>query len=204
MEKPIIRIDVRISMTSEKMACLNKVDRFIMLLAGAKESESIPGRLHLQKEIYLLQRLFPDLATETDYEPYLMGQHSEVVADELDELELSGLIKNTSGAIEITSEGNEVLMELREISSKKEIKKIEEFKELLNDMTKHELLAFVYLSDPAHKALEEESAVYKDVMRNRKQLAISMYRKDKISAQKAAEISGEGFENFFAQLKNMM
>ena len=70
-------------------------------------------------------------------------------------------------------------------------------------MTKDELLAFVYLSDPAHEELKEESVEYKSIARNRKQLAVSMYQKGKISAQKAAEISGENFENFFAHLKNV-
>lgn len=191
-------------MIDEKIEQLNEVDRFIILLASAKEYESIPGPLHLQKEIYLLQKLFPNLATETDYEPYFMGQHSEVVADELGELESSGLIKNTPGSIKLTSDGNVASMRLRKRSSKKEIEKIEEFKELLNDMTKEELLAFVYLSDPAHEVLEEESAEYKDIMRSRKQLAVSMYRKGKISAQKAAEIAGENFENFFTQLKSIL
>ena len=196
-------IGAHASMISEKMAQLNEVDRFILLLAGANKSKAIPGPLHLQKEIYLLQRLFSGLATEADYEPYLMGQHSEVVADELDELKLSGLIRNTSGPISLTSDGNEISTILRKRAGRKEIKKVEEFKELLNDMTKDELLAFVYLSDPAHEELKEESVEYKSIVRNRKQLAVSMYQKGKISAQKAAEISGENFENFFAHLKSV-
>lgn len=191
-------------MIDEKIEQLNEVDRFIILLAGAKKYEPIPGPLHLQKEIYLLQKLFPSLATETDYEPYFMGPYSEVVADELGELELSGLVKNTPGSIKLTSDGNVASMRLRKRSSKKDIEKVEEFKELLNDMTKEELLAFVYLSDPSHEVLEEESTEYKDIMRNRKQLAVAMYQKGKISAQKAAEISGESFENFFTQLKGML
>ena len=204
IEKFIILTNKYISLINERMAQLNEVDRFIILLVGAKKSESIPGPLHLQKEMYLLQRMFPNLATETDYEPYFMGPHSEVVADELGELKSSGLIRNTSGSINLTSDGNAVSKILRERSNKKEIEKIEEFKELLNDMTKDELLAFTYLSDPAQDALEEESTEYKDIVRNRKQLAISMYRKGKISAQKAAEISGESFENFFSQLKSVL
>lgn len=191
-------------MINEKIAQLNEVDRFIMLLVGAKESESIPGPLHLQKEIYLLQKLFPNLATETGYESYFMGPHSEVVADEMDELESSGLIRSTSSSINLTSDGNVVSMILRKRSSKKEIEKVEEFKELLNDMTKNELLAFTYLSDPAQEGFEDESTEYKDIVRNREQLAISMYRKGKISAQKAAEIAGESFENFFIHLKSVL
>ncbi len=179
---------------------LNEVDRFIILLMGAKESEPIPGRLHLQKEIYLLQDLFQDLARDTDYDPYLFGRYSQVVTDELEELESSGLVTSRDG-LRLTEEGSAALAALKKKSSKREIEKVEEFKELLNDMTGDELLAFVYLSDPDQNSLETESVKYQRIIRNRKQLAISMYRKDKISAQKAAEIAGENFQDFFTELK---
>lgn len=191
-------------MTNENLEEINTVDKFIILLAGAKESKPIPGPLHLQKEMYLLQNLFPDLATETDYEPYFMGRHSEVVEEELKELQLSGLIRSVNGPISLTSDGAMVLAKLKEKSDEKEIKKAEEFKDLLNDMTKDELLAFVYSSDPDQNELEKESIEYKRVVQNRKRLAISMYKKDKISAQKAADIAGERFEDFFVELKDVL
>ena len=204
IEKYISHTDVHMFMLSEKVEHINEVDRFILLLLGAKDSESVPGHLYLQKEIYLLQNLFPNLASETDYEPYLMGQYSEVVANELEELESSGLVKSASGLLVLTEDGSAVLEELKKTSSEGEIRKVEEFKHLLNDMTRDELLAFVYFSDPSQDKLEEESTEYNDLVQNRKQLAISMYKKDKISAQKAAEISGEDFEDFFAELKKVL
>ena len=68
-------------------------------------------------------------------------------------------------------------------------------------MSKDELLAFVYFAYPTQKDLEVESIEYKNLLQKRKRLAISMYKKDKISAQKAAEIAGESFEDFFDELK---
>lgn len=62
-------------------------------------------------------------------------------------------------------------------------------------------MVFAYLST-SHD-MPAESAKYADIMQNRKQLAVSLYKKDKISAQKAAEISGEDFEDFFAHLKQI-
>ena len=188
-------------MDDEQVEQLNEVDKFIILLAGANESEPIPGPLHLQKEMYLLQNLFSDLADETDYEPYFMGQHSEIVANELEELKLSRLMKGSPGPITLTADGDAVLARLRKTSDQERIKKVEEFKEILNDMTKKELLAFVYFSDPAQDVLAEESTEFKDIAQNRKHLAISMYKKDKISAQKAAEIAGESLEDFLDELK---
>ena len=74
---------------NEKIAQLNEVDRFILLLLGAKNSESIPGPIHLQKEMYLLQNVFPKLAEDTGFEPWFLGPESEIVADEAEQLVMS-------------------------------------------------------------------------------------------------------------------
>ena len=79
------------SMINEKIEQLNYVDKFILLLLGAKNSESIPGPIHLQKEMYVLQNLFTELADETDYEPYFLGPYSEIVANEAEHLNDSDL-----------------------------------------------------------------------------------------------------------------
>ncbi len=188
-------------MASESIEYLNNVDKFILLLLDAKDAKPVPGSLHLQKEMYLLQNLFPKLASETDYEPYMLGPHSEMVDDEVEELESSGLIRTKLGQFELTGDGENVIKLLKKHTSKKEIEKVKEFKDLLNDMSRDELLAFVYFAHPAQKDLEAESIEYERLLQKRKRLAISMYEKDKVSAQKAAEIAGESFEDFFDELK---
>lgn len=186
-----------------KIQQLNYVDRFILLLLGAKNYEYVPGPLHLQKEMFLLQNLFTELADETDYEPYFLGPHSEIVADETEQLASSGLIMAGSGKLELTSEGKQVFNILKTKSNSKEIRKIEEFKELLNNMTHDELLAFTYFSYPSPEELEKESIEYKNLLPKRKQLALSLCQKNKISAQKAAQIAGEYLEDFLEELKNV-
>ena len=186
-----------------KIERINEAGRFILLLLGAKDSEPVPGRLHLQKEMYMLRNLFQDMASETGYGPCFVRQYGEVVANELEELKMSGLVGSASDSLALTEDGSAVLEELKPASSEWEIRKVEEFKHLLNDMTRDELLAFVRFSDLPPDVLEEESAEYRDLMKKRKRLAISMYKKDKISAQKAAEISGESFEDFFDELKSV-
>lgn len=190
-------------MIDEKIEQFNDVDRFILLLLGAKNSESVPGPIHFQKEMYLLQNLFPKLADETDYDAYLLEPHSEIVADEAEQLESAGLIRAKTGNLELTSDGKKVFNILKKRSSKEETRKIEEFKELLNDLTKDELLAFIYFSYPSQDELEKESIEYKDLLPKRKKLAISMYQRGKISAQKAAQIAGEHLEDFLKELKNV-
>ncbi len=185
---------------NEKIAQLNEVDRFILLLLGAKNKESIPGPIFFQKEMFLLSDLFPKLGDETDYEPYFLGPHSEIVADEAEQLSMSGLIKADPGNIRLTKEGEEAYQKIIKKAPKEEIEKIEEFKDFLNDLTKDELLAFIYFSYPSLEELEKESIEYKDLLPKRKKLAISLCKKGKISAQKAAHIAGEDLEDFIHEL----
>ena len=191
------------SMINEKIEQLNDVDRFILLLLGAKNSESVPGPMHLQKEMYLLQKVFPKLADETNYEPDFLGPYSEIVADEAEQLAASGLIRAELGKLELISDGKEAFNILKKRSSKEEIQKTEEFKEFLNDLTKGEILAFIYFSYPSQDELEKESIEYKDLLPKRRNLAMSMYQKGKISAQKAAQIAGEYLEDFLKELRNV-
>jgi len=185
---------------NEKIAQLNEVDRFILLLLGAKNKEPVPGPIFFQKEMFLLSDLFPELGDETDYEPYFLGPHSEIVADEAEQLSMSGLIKADPGNIRLTKDGEDVFLKIIKKAPKEELEKIEEFKDFLNDLTKDELLAFTYFSYPSVEELEKESIEYKDLLPKRKKLAISLYKKDKISAQKAAQIAGDDLEDFIHAL----
>ena len=180
---------------NEKFESLNYVDKFILLLLAAKNYESIPSSLHLQKEMYLLQNLFAELADETDYEPYFIGPYSEIVDNEIDELVSSNLINRRSGRLELTSESKQILHKFAKEPINEKMNKIEEFKVLLNDLTNNELLAFIYFSYPSDD-LAKESIEYKDLLPKRKNLAMSMYNKNKISVQKAAQIAGEDLEDF--------
>lgn len=186
---------------NEKLDQLNEVDRFILLLLRANNSKPIPGALWLQKEMYLLQNVFPNLAEETDYEPYLMGPHSEIVADEAEELGRSKLLKTEGGKFSLTPQGKNIADILAKKSEQKEINKIEEFKEFLNDLSKDELLAFVYFSYPLPKEIAKESVEYKGLLPKRKKLALALCAKGKISAQKAAEIAGMNLEDFLKEMK---
>ncbi|MEM3008184.1 MAG: hypothetical protein QXI71_04445 [Candidatus Bathyarchaeia archaeon] len=108
----------------EKIEQLNEVDKFILLLLGEKDFEPVPGQIHLQKEMYLLQNVFPQLQDETDFESYLLGPYSEIVQNEEKELERSNLIHVRDGQIRLTSEGKSVFQELVKRSDKKELEKV--------------------------------------------------------------------------------
>ena len=184
---------------AEKMSQLNTVGKFILLLAGAQQFRPIPGKIHLQKEMYLLQMTFPELGDEAGYESYFMGPYSEVVDDEAGQLELSGLIGRNGSRFELTLGGRAAFNRLK-IEMGKELDSVQDLKELLNDLTQDEVMALVYFSQPTED-LQDGPAGYEDLGPKRERLAMSMYRKDKISAQKAAQIAGMYLGDFIDGIK---
>lgn len=184
---------------AEKMRQLSTAGRFILLLAGARQFRPIPGKTHLQKEMYLLQRTFPELGDEAGYEPRSAGPYSDAVDDEAGRLELAGLIGLDGGRFELTREGRAAFDRLK-IEMDKELDGVQDLKELLNDLTRDEIAALVYFSQP-EEDLEDESAIYADLELKRERLAMSMYRKEKISAQRAAQIAGMYLGDFIDRIK---
>lgn len=187
---------------ANRLIAPNEVRKFILLLLNAKAAAPIPGLLWLQKEIFLLQDIFPSLAEQLDFEPYPTGPHSEIVANELEELRRSNLLM-TGGNFCLTERGKIFANYLLQITNQREIQKIEEFKELLNGLSKDELLAFIYFSYPVTE-IEKESVEYKRILLKRIKIALSLYEKDKISAQKAAQIAGENLQDFIESYNKVM
>ena len=195
--------NIRVPRIAGKIGQLNRVDRFILLLLGVKNAEPVPGQIHLQKEMYLLRNLFPELADEAGYEPNFLGPYSEAVAGGAERLASSDLIRADPKGFELTPDGKKAFDILKKGSSEEEeeVRKAGEFKDLLNDLSVDELLAFVYFSYPSETGLEKESAEYGNLLPRRGKLAMSMYQREKISAQKAAQIAGMHLEDFLEGLK---
>lgn len=186
---------------NDKIDSLNEVDRFVLLMLAASEYKPIPGPLWLQKEMYLIQKAIPRLAEEIEYESYLMGPWSEMLQDEVEQLKSSNLLDIKDSKYALTPEGKEVAGALNKQADKKELAKVEDFKQFLNDLTKDELLAFTYFSHEHPEEIAKESMFFKEIQRKRKPLAISLYIKEKVSAQKAAQIAGMNIEDFIDELK---
>lgn len=182
---------------------LNEVDKFILLLLKANNEKPVPGALWLQKELFLLQNIFPRLADETDFDSYFLGPYSEVVNDEEEELHKSNLIQINGDKRSLTTKGRNIVEEILKKTDKKEIDKIEQFKGLLNDLTKDELLALIYFTSPITDEIRKESIVYRDLSHKRKNIAVSLYKKGKVSAQRASQIAGIDLEDFLKLIKSV-
>lgn len=172
---------------------LTPVQTYSLLLAQAGGGSPIRGKLWLQKEMFLLSRAIPELESELGYEPSLKGPMSEALEWDVDQLVSVDLLSHEGSSYVITKEGDVCAKAAsREVLPTK-LKAIDEVKELLNDLSKDELLAFIYFLYPD---MITESEELEDLLPKRKELAVRLFEKGKVGLEKGAQIAGVDVPKF--------
>ena len=169
---------------------LTEIQSVIILLANAGNTP-IKGRTWLQKEIFLLAERLDELREEASYEKDLMGPYSDIVEEELVQLENLGIVSIDSNKIALTNRGKEVARELVKKESKTVLEHIQNYKDFLNDMSQDELLCFVYSSRPE---MTEESVKYEKLKPKMENILLNLVAKEKISIGRADELINKDLE----------
>lgn len=176
--------------------------KYILALLYAKNKEPIVGSIKLQKELFLLSRSIKELRENDVFEAHFLGPYSEEIEEDVvGNLEVDGLIKisDKKGKIyALTSEGEHIARRIYENLPEKERRLVEWVKELLNDLENEEVLALIYFSYPK---MAKHSTKIDRILKKRRDLALSLYKKGKISLRKAAEIACIDQEKFTELLK---
>lgn len=190
-------------MTSALASQLEKMERFFFMLlyAPIDGSLSVPvhGETWLQKEMYALSRIFPDIEEDADFEAYHYGSFSESVDEVKDQYKNSKYVtKDPQGQLQLSAKGLELAEEVWRAATLEERRAVQEVKQAYNDMGRDELLLFMYGTYPE---TAENSDVRERIMANRRRLALNLYKKGKVSYQKAAELAGMRLDDFMQQVK---
>jgi len=175
---------------------LSITQKVAILLLSAKSFQPIKGKLWFQKEFFLVAENLSQLQEETDFEEDLLGPYSEIVDEELEQLRLEGIVEKRK--LQLTPLGREIAKSLQSKVSNNFLQLVSDIKSFLNDLTEDELLGFIYFSYPY---MTTESIRYKQIEENRQQIAISLYRKGKVSLGKASQIAGISQEDFIEKLR---
>ena len=179
-------------MSSQPENYLTLTQKYILLLLSANDNQPITGKVWFQKELFLASKNLPRLAGEAEFEGSLMGPYSENADADLDQLRIEGLVE-LNGKIRLTAKGQEATDRLKQKASKETQELLSDMKSFINDLSEDEMLAFVYFSYPD---MTIESIKYEQIKEKRVSLAISLYRKRKVSVGKAAFIAGINQEDF--------
>lgn len=165
----------------------NPLVKIILILLLQKNKEKIPGKLWLQKELYVILKNLKTVTAEEIYEPHLLGQFSEDAEVAVEQIGMMGLLDPMKSGFNLSEKGEEVAKEALKEFSQESLQFIEEIKEFLNDMKENDLLGYIYYTYPE---MAVNSIKKQEIEQKRVEIAIQLYLKEKISIGKAVELAG--------------
>ena len=132
---------------AKKVIQLTIVQKYLILLLGALDFKPLPRKTWLQAGWFLLSQNIKNLGNEIYFESHHYGPYSELLDQELENLEILGIVK-LNNKIELTDMGRKVYNRLVGRLSPDELELIREIRSELDDLTEEELLALIYFSYP--------------------------------------------------------
>ncbi|WP_407382085.1 hypothetical protein [Methanobrevibacter sp.] len=169
--------------------------QYILSLLYCNNQEPINGKSRLMIELFFISLNVPSLSKELEFEADNYGLSSNVMGEYLNDMNQKKLIIANKGSGEnITysiGEYGKKFLEQENLNLDYEL--ISEIKTLCQDLTNDELFALTYFSFPE---MTKNSLVKEKILAKRQKLAVGLYRKDKVSLEKATEISGLKFKEF--------
>ena len=152
------------------------------------------------KELFFISLNIPSLKKTLEFEADNYGPSSDVVMGYIDDMCQINLINaEKKGDTIIYSIGDRGKKFIKTMELDLDYDLISEIKTLCRDITNDELLALTYFSFPK---MTEESLVKNKIWDKRDKLALGLYKKNKISLEKAIEISGLDYIKFLDKLNS--
>ncbi|GGC52293.1 UPF0175 family protein [Haloferax sulfurifontis] len=182
----------------ERAESLDNAQKIFLLLLDAEGGEAVPGNLWLQKELFLIAKNLEPLENYLSFEAHYQGPYSDQVKDIIENLEYEGLVQKGRRKFSLTESGKEVATVLRRAAADELLDLIHDTKSLANDLSKNELLVYIYYTYPE---MTSESLELDEVEANREGLARSLYSRGKVSAEKAAELAGADTVDFIRKIR---
>ncbi|HOI59159.1 MAG TPA: hypothetical protein PLN84_10745 [Methanoculleus sp.] len=170
----------------------------ILHLLHAGGNSAVRGDVLFQKELFLIGDYIEQVGDDADFTPHIFGPYSEAAEVALGELISLGLVRRSEGGYTLTPDGVRVWEKVCSVFHDDESGAIEDFKVFINDLSVDEVLLFVYITYPEYT---RESARLRDILKKRVPLSASLYRKGKVSLEKAAFLAGMNIESYLDYLK---
>lgn len=175
--------------------------QYILSLLDSNNQEPIQGKTRLMKELFFISLNVPSLNESFEFEADSYGPSSDVILGYIDEMKQIKLItaeeKSRNNITYSIGEYGKEFLEQEKLNLDYEL--IAEMKMLCSGITNDELLALTYFSFPE---MTEESLVKRKIWAKREKLALGLYKKHKVSLEKAVEMSGLNYNEFLDLLSS--
>jgi len=172
--------------------------KYILSLLNSDNNAPINGTTKFMKELFFVSKNIPVLEEEADFEPDNFGPSSDAVANVLHELSMLGLVDTKKEYYHLSDYGEQIIKTIEDLPDKDK-NVIDFMKNLFKNLSYDESLALVYCNYPE---MTSESLVKDRIKFKRKNLALSLLRKGKITKAKAAEIYGVPLRDFYNILQD--
>ena len=192
----------RMELHQKILATIDPPQRLIVLLAASNGGAPIMGQTKLQKMMFLLSKMSNDMVEQCGYSADNYGPYSEIVGEAARHLGEIGVLcfDNSGRNISITPTGRRVAEEIAEEEDDDTLDIIDSCKDMLNDLSTDEVLAYVYSSYPR---MAEQSVVYDRIKRSMERHIMSMLKKEKISSERAAELLEKPLDYILRRARGM-
>ena len=178
--------------------------KYVLALLGAEtdgEDNGISGQTWIQKMMYAASKAHPQL--ECGFVPHLRGMYSQRLKDILRELETDGLVCMEKDGeerqpVHLTWRGRQEAGKAIKNVEPNVLRSLCSLKSVFNGLQYREMIVLSYTKWPE---MLEKSELRDDYQEWRKDAALSMVKRGKISMSLGAQIYGTGvadFENFLA------
>ena len=155
----------------------NQSKQYILLLLNALNGKAVENKINLMHMLFVISLNVKSLKSEFNFESGYWGPESEVVELNLETLLTENFIKKDKEGYSLDLLGINYLS-ICEFSDV-DLELICDMKRLFSGLTPDEACAFTYFTFPESTC---KSAILDGIVKNRLNLALSLYNKDKFSA----------------------
>lgn len=178
-----------------KLIDRNPSKQYMLFLFDSMNKKPIKNKINIMKMLFFISLNVPSLESEFNFEADNYGPSSDVVERNLEFLQQENFLKRNRQGYQLNELGNEYLSS-RDFDDV-DFQLIEDMKNLFDDLTTDEVCALTYFTFPKTTS---ESLILDRIIKNRKKLALKLYKKNKISVEKASEIAGISMKDFYELL----
>jgi len=186
---------LKLKRITEDLEDIDPLNWVLLILYAA--NGKLPSKVHIQKALFIASRGIDQLSEALGFKAYRMGPWSEEVSDKLEVALNNGLVSETEDGFILTDRGIAEAEESWKKLDEKRKKALSDIAEFVKGLSEDELLLYIYVV----YGFSEKSDVMENLLRKRKELAVSMLQKKLISVELAAEIAGEPLPRFVEYLR---
>lgn len=165
--------------------------QYMLFLLAALNEKPIKNKINLMEMLFFISLNIPQLEQEFNFEADNYGPSSDVVNRNLEYLIKDAFLTEDKQGYKLYKLGKEYL-NLHEFDNI-DLELIEDMKKLFDGLNSEEVCALTYFTFPETTT---ESLIRNRIIENREKIAVNLFKKNKISVEKASEIAGLHLKEF--------